>query len=343
MKKITIIDCYIASDTILNKLESMIATLNKMNEDVFLISNTIIPANIQKMTKYSFYDKNNRLFEDTYEGVSLLDIWKGFDKGGIHELEPAFQRHGLSVMINLFNVLEFCKHLGYTHFQRLEVDVLFGEKSWAFLETIPNLCIQENKKGLFYVNNYDDGKDASFQYMFCEIEYFLRTSPKISNESDYQEYIYNKWGEKRFTPVETFIFDTLKLENNNEIICRNGINDMRSDFEDTYWNSETTAANLSPKYQGCSTRIYNCIRCNNENDKIILTFNYKGKQVVRDIKIFYTDGSIEDITQIVENKGYFTYTEHSKEIKKIEVYENGELLYDEYNENIYSYVEFTIF
>jgi hypothetical protein len=36
---------------------------------------------------------------------------------------------------------------------------------------------------------------------------------------------------------------------------------MESDFEDTYWNSETTGANLSPKYQGCSTRIYNCIKC----------------------------------------------------------------------------------
>lgn len=342
MKKITIIDCYIASDTILGKLESMLSSLNSFGEDVFLLSNTIIPPHIQKMVKYCFYDKHNRLFEDNYEGVSLLDIWKGFDKGGIHELEPAFQRHGLSVMINMFNILETCNHLGYTHFQRLEVDTLFGEKSWEYMKTIPETCKKEKKKGLFYVNNYEEGKDASFHYMFCEIDYFLKKSPKISNEIDYQKYIYNKWGEKRFTPVETFIFDTLELDNNNHIICRNGLDDMRSDFEDTYWNSETTGANLSPKYQGCSTRIYNCIRCNNENDKIILTFNYKGNHVVRDIKIFYTDGSTDNITQIVENKGYFTYTEHSKEIEKIEVYENGELLYNEYNENIYSYVEFII-
>jgi hypothetical protein len=45
----------------------------------------------------------------------------------------------------------------------------------------------------------------------------------------------------------------------------------------------------------------------------------------------------------VGNKGHFTYTEHSKEIEKIEVYEDGNLLYDEYNQNIYSYIEFTIF
>jgi hypothetical protein len=46
---------------------------------------------------------------------------------------------------------------------------------------------------------------------------------------------------------------------------------------------------------------------------------------------------------VVDNKGHFTYTEHSKEIEKIEVYEDGNLLYDEYNQNIYSHVEFTIF
>jgi hypothetical protein len=76
---------------------------------------------------------------------------------------------------------------------------------------------------------------------------------------------------------------------------------------------------------------------------VILTFNYKGKLVVRNIVIYYVDGSTENITQVVDNKGHFTYTEHSKEIEKIEVYEDGNLLYDEYNQNIYSYIKFTIF
>lgn len=343
MKKITIIDCFISSDTVLEKLETMISQLKKNGEDVFLLSNTNIPPHIQKLTNYSFYDKNNRLFTDDYEGVSLLDIWKGFEKGGIHEFEPAFQRHGLSVVINMFITLELCKHLGYTHFQRIEVDALVGEKSWEFMKQIPQTCLKQNKKGWFYTNKYDDGMDISFHYMFCEIEYFLRTAPKISCEKDYQDYIFNKWGTKQFTPVETFIFDALRLENNNDIMTRNGMDNMNSDFEDTYWNSETSGANISPKYQGCSTRIYNCIKCENETDKIILTFNYKGELVKRNIKIFYTDGSIDNIVHVVESKGYFNYTTHQKEIEKIEVYENEILLYNELNQNIDSYVEYTIF
>jgi len=343
MKKITIIDCFISSDKVLEKLETMISQFKNNGEDIFLLSNTTIPQHIQELTNYSFYDKHNRLFTDDYEDVSLLDIWKGFDKGGIHELEPAFQRHGLSVIINIFFILELCRNLGYTHFQRLEVDALLGEKSLEFMKQIPQTCLEQNKKGWFYVNKYDDGKDASCHYMFCEIDYFLNTSPKISCEKDYQDYIFNKWGTKKFTPVETFIFDTLNLETNTDVITRNGMDNMSSDFEDSYFNSETSEANLSPKYQGCSTRIYNCIKCENETDKIILTFNYKDKIIKRDVKIFYTDGSIDNIVHVVESKGYFTYTTHSKEIEKIEVYENDILLYDEYNKNIYSYVEFTIF
>lgn len=345
MKKITLIDCYISSTRILEKLESMVKTLKNNGEDVFIISNTIIPPHIQSLSDYCFYDKNNRLFENDYEGVTLLDIWKGFDKGGIHEMEPAFQRHGLSVMVNLFNGLELSKELGYTHFQRLEIDDLFGEKSWEFMKTIPNVCVANNKKGLFYVNEQtnSNNNDASFHYMFCEIEYFLNKIPKISNEVDYQNYIIQKWGEKKFIPVETFIYNALSLDNNNDIMCKDGLKDMELDFEDTYWNSETTGANLSPKYQGCSTRIYNCEGCDNPNTKMILTFNYKDKSLVRDVKIYYRDGSNEKITHKVGNKGHFNYTEHSKEIEKIEVYEDGNLLYDEYNQNIYSYVEFTIF
>ena len=57
MKKITLIDCYISSDTVLGKLELMIKELRSNNEDIFLISNTIIPQHIQSLTNYSFYDK----------------------------------------------------------------------------------------------------------------------------------------------------------------------------------------------------------------------------------------------------------------------------------------------
>ena len=40
MKKITIIDCYISSERVLSKLESMLNMLKNNGEDVLLMSNT---------------------------------------------------------------------------------------------------------------------------------------------------------------------------------------------------------------------------------------------------------------------------------------------------------------
>lgn len=343
MKKITIIDCYISSDSVLKKLETMLEFLNGNNEDVLLISNTPIPQHIQSKTKYSFYEVNNVLFLDDYEDIKLLDIWKGSERVGIHEMEPSVQRHGLSVMINMFKSLEFSKLLGYTHFQRLEFDALFGPESINFMLSVPELCKNQNKKGLFYYNEYSEYTDCSFHFMFCEIEHFLQTVPKITNEEDYQNYLYEKYGRKKFAIVEHFLFDGLGGLNNENILYRNGKEVMLIDFPDTYFNSETTSANIHPKYKGCSSRIYRCTSCDPENQPTILTYNYKGTPCVREIVMTFNDGRTSSLTHTPSDKGHYSYNIVDSNLKKISVYENNQLLYEEDNKSIDSWLEFFMF
>ena len=104
-------------------------------------------------------------------------------------MKSGLQKHGLSVMINLFNALDIAKSLGYTHFQRFETDDLYGEESMKWVSRIPETVLSENKKGLFYLNDYNIPADASFHYFFCEIDYFLEIMPKISCEEDYEKYL----------------------------------------------------------------------------------------------------------------------------------------------------------
>ena len=59
MKLLTILDCYIHNDTILNKLDSFIDKLKSKNSDILLISNTTIPIEIQQKVNYCLYDSNN--------------------------------------------------------------------------------------------------------------------------------------------------------------------------------------------------------------------------------------------------------------------------------------------
>ena len=343
MKKITIIDCYISSERVLSKLESMLNMLKNNGEDVLLMSNTAIPPHIQKLTNYSFYDENNRLFQDEYEDINLLDIWKSGSDIGIHELELSFQRHGLSVIINMFRCLEISKSLGYTHFQRLEVDDLFGPESIKHILNVPSLCIEQNKKALFYYNDYNNVKDFSFHYMFCEIDYFLNAVPVIRNESDYQNYLIKKYGKKKFAIVEQFLFDGLNGLNNQNILYRNGKDTMSIDFPDTNFNSETTECNISPKYKGCSSRIYRCKNCNPNESPAILTYNYRGGPCSRTIVQSFNDGTTKTLTHSIPDKGHYTYNVSNPNLEKISVFDEDKLLYEEDNKSIDSWIEFFIF
>ena len=74
MKLLTILDCYIHNDTILNKLDSFIDKLKSKNSDILLISNTTIPIEIQQKVDYCLYDSNNYFFSSDWEFSELFVV-----------------------------------------------------------------------------------------------------------------------------------------------------------------------------------------------------------------------------------------------------------------------------
>ena len=76
-----------------------------------------------------------------------------YDGFTIHEITEELQRHGLSVMCNLFNALDLSKSLGFTHFQKLEIDGIFTDEGYDFMGSVPELLNNENKKSLFYLSS----------------------------------------------------------------------------------------------------------------------------------------------------------------------------------------------
>ena len=59
MKTLTILDCFIHNETITNKLSEFIDKLKTKNSDILLMSNTVIPTEIQEKIDYCLYDSNN--------------------------------------------------------------------------------------------------------------------------------------------------------------------------------------------------------------------------------------------------------------------------------------------
>lgn len=336
-KTITIIDSFVSNSKIENKLKEFLINFKSKNtSDIMLISNSVVNNEMLKHVQYHFYDCNNRLFEKEYTNLGQLNLFHIYESFEINDLDPEMQRHGLSVLVNLFNSLFLAKYLGYTHFQRFEVDDIISEKGFDFINQVPVMCLENQKKGLFYFN---DGpkKDVSFHYYFCEIDYFLKMVKNIKSEDDYRNYIFQKRNNYDFMNVEEFLFKNIEENDVENLILQRPGELQKVDFDGTIWNTESSESNKPPKYEGCTSKIY---RTNHdEYEFAIVTYNYTDKSKHRLIRCFYENGAIIELHHVNPSQNSWSFELVKKELKYIEVYEIEEstrFLYREENENINS-------
>ena len=345
MKKVTIIDAFIHNDNVEVKLNNFLNKFKNDDNQILLISNTVATSDTIKNVDYYFYDKNNNLFTHHFDNVLDINLFKYLDRIKINETITGLQRHGLSVIINLFRSLKLAKSLGFTHFQRIETDDLHGDESINFINSVPDLCIKTNKKGLFFFNENENYKDVSFHYFFCEIDYFLSVVKEIKCEKDYIDFIKENFNNNDFINVEQFIYTNISKNNVEDSLLRFDGSKMKEYFLDTLWNSETSQSNIPTIYEGVSTRLY---RTNTKiNDEIvyntgitILSYNYTDLKKNRKIIVTYDNGSVVEFNHEVQHKGYFVYNVLDNNISHIDVYEGDRFMYREDNLNISSNILF---
>lgn len=331
-KTISIIDCFVYKAEIKEKLISAIERLRKLGKDIFLITNTPVDKDISSLVDYVFYDHNNRLFTmDKYVHNDIV-FYKSMGWFSVNEVVPHLQRHGLSVLTNIFRSLTFAKNLGYTHFQRFEVDDIFGEKSLEWIKQVDLMCVNENKKGLFYINRNNTPPDFSFHYYYCEIDYFLNKCHNIFGERDYDAFIKKHNSDNTFIMAEEFMF--LNLHDSEEVILREG-QLMFQDFSDTIWNTEVSTCNLEKKYNFCSTKVYvNFKKDENgnfteQNNYVLLSYNYSDYVRHRKVILKLDDNTEYTAYQNLGGRDSWTFEYIPKNTKSIEVYENEKIIFTE--------------
>lgn len=332
-KTITIVDCFIHDDTVLEKLHTCLDNLKRYNNKILLVSNTIPNKEVLNKVDYFLYNSENKLFEENYEDTEMIDVWRDMGSFICHEISKSIQKHGLSVLSNLFNSLDFAKSLGYKHFQRVEVDDMFSDDGYKFMSTIPNILEENKKKGLFYFN---EGKDISFHFFYCNIDYFLSQVDRITDEKSYRTYLReNGYGEE-FKNVEVYIYDNLLRKGSNLILKRSGTDEMNQDFPNTNWNTITSVSNIDSKYRGCSTKIY---KIEGESRFAVLSYNFNNFSVDRKIEVF-GDG-VDTIFHHMKGFNYWAYNIYDK-IDKIKVYDKqtDEFLYELENKDVWDNLEF---
>lgn len=335
-KVITIVDCFIHNKNVLSKLERCISNLKKHNHKILLVSNTVASESIIQDVDYYFYNSNNKLFEGEYSETDPVFFWRNVGSFTFYDVVNSIQKHGLPVMVNLFNSLDLAKSLGYTHFQRIEVDDLFTESGYQFMGKVPIICRDKNKKGLFYFN---EGKDISFHYFYSEIEYFQKIINRINCEEDYRKYLEENGYAGRFINVETYVYDNINSNDDGLILRKNGETEMNLDFPETLWNTESTPSKLSSKFKGCSTKLY---KVENTDKVIILSFNYNNFETNRKIVVEFFDGGTEDYYHSLFDYGHWSFNIFERKINRILVHDtlSNQFLYDINYDNVQDYVMF---
>lgn len=330
-KSIVIIDCFVHSKKVEEKLKNCVLNLKKYKHDVLLMSNSIISEEILNLVDYYVYDKENRLFSDGDYKADPITLYKIYDNIEIYEVVSGVQRHGLSVMRNLFKAIKIAKEYGYTHFHRVEVDDIMGEISLDNMALAPRLGVD----GIFYFNE----NDISFHYMYCSIDYFLNNVREINTEEDYYDYLKNEMNSDSFRNVEEFVRHNLNNSDLTNIKTLKG-SDMNKDFSDTTWNTEVSSSNIDSKYKNCTTSLYKVFDSEgNQKDSIaVLSYNYSESICERRIEIVYNSGMIKEIYHRMGGKGFWSYDLVSNLIDKILVFEGEELLYFETAVDIQSHI-----
>lgn len=335
-KHLVIIDSFVRNETIMSRLAECSAKMKSIGADVLLVSNTqLIPPD---GVDYFLYDRRNQLFQTEYTGVRDIDIFRINDTFESHEIKPGLQRHGLSVLVNLFNSLALARSLGYTHFLRVEVDDIFGDRSLEFIRGVPELCESQGKKALFYYNERYESEPSnmSFHFMYSEVEFFLGRVRQIRDEADYRDYLRDTGRGTDFMIAEEYLYDNLRRNGDSEAIIRDG-GRMGDDFPDTAWNTIVSDSNINPLHRGVTTALY---RVNGSERTAILSYCYANRSASRNVEVFSGGRLVETIRQDVSNSGGWCFHIPQYEFDEIAVYEDGEKLGTERKQNTKNHITF---
>jgi hypothetical protein len=315
-KVILLTDCYVKSSIVEQKLKNFLDFFNK-DFDICLVSNSTLSREIQNKVNYYIYDSNNRLFTNEFDHMPILTIFHDFEKFRIETEIPGNQPHGLSVLVNLFNQIEYCKSLGYTHFIRLEIDMSFQDDFIIKVKNHIEECFNQSKKGFFYLGD----NSAVCQYFFSEIDYFLNNITRIRDENDYKNFILKTWNNREFVLVERFLYENLK-DKQEDLILKTEIG-LHTEFSQTTWNTEVSQSNLDPKFRGCLTQL---ARVRDSQGLIVYSKNFSDSAKNRMIKVCLENGNSYDFYHNLPSKGYWSINDIPNETIEIQIYDDGEFL-----------------
>lgn len=341
-KPILIVDAFFHDSMCLRQLREYLTSVKKLDIPIMLVTNSNFDSSLAEEFDYILYDSHNRLFENQYTSPKNIVFYYGNSDHYMSIGTPGLQKHGLSVLSNLYHTTNLAKSLGYTHFYRIEYDCKIDNID--AIKNIVSTVSSSNKKGLGYLN---EGKYFSYQIWYMELEFFTNNFPQINNEDEYVQAI-SKWASKDWLSAEEFMYEMIR--NSKEGVNSFLIKDsqlMHTDYGNCLWNTITTPLESDKIHKGTTAGVFRVTipqennpqpeNCPVDNTKLaLITWNIstEGKNSATYI-VTYPDGSVKEFTHEVigQNGSQREYIDLFDEDLLIEVTQGDNTQQFKYNKN----------
>lgn len=261
IKPIIIVDAFFHNESCLDTFNTYLSFIKKLDIPIMLVTNSNFDIKLLDDVNYVLYDKQNKLFKKEYPDTDVIFIWYGDQHKYFSIQNKALQKHGLSVLSNLYHSTNLAKSLGFTHFFRIEYDCII--KNVDPVNEIIKQTFLNNKKGYIYVN---ENRFISFQMWYFELDYFTSIFPPLNSEEDYIE-IKKSFGsqEGSFMIAEEFIYNLIK-NSLDSLIVKNAP-ELFIEFPESYWNTVISPSESDLIIDGFTSAIHRVAYVTNNLDR----------------------------------------------------------------------------
>jgi hypothetical protein len=134
-----------------------------------------------------------------------IDYMNGNKEEDFNILAPIFNPTNLSVLYNTRRMCEVAKEFGYTNIMRVDYDCIFNRYDFE------NTFLKDAETSDW--NNYGVAAPGCFgiyiNWVYLNIDYFIKYIPLIKTENQYKEFLLNNFGELKYLTFEKIIYTML--------------------------------------------------------------------------------------------------------------------------------------
>jgi len=220
-KEAIIISTYPVTDSITNTTKECIIKAKQTGRKIILVSHAPIPEELQSISDYCIFDKNNILTKHTFFNSSWYSS-ENFDNYINLKGEDNDVYHGPTVYTNYYNGCILAKTLGIKKVFFLNFDYIINDGT--YLNEISSIL--DNQDAFYELRHEQEGPCVTTFFAAAKPEFYLENFPVINTAEEYNALQY-QWGSET-NSLENLMYNGVKTLSNihfeNFEVFRNKLN-----------------------------------------------------------------------------------------------------------------------